>query len=179
MHRKALLVIDMQYGIFMRKHYDGMAVYDEENLLANVRSLLAKARGKGAPVIYIQHTYGPEFPGMERGSQLWDIHPDIAPEAGDIRIEKRHADAFHESALKEELDRLGITHLVITGVQSGYCVDTTCRRALSLGYQNTLVADGHGSLDEELLPGKTIVAYHNALLGSQFADVRPAKEVEF
>jgi hypothetical protein len=44
------------------------------------------------------------------------------------------SDSFHQTPLLDELRRLGVTHLVVTGMQTEFCVDTTCRRAISLGY---------------------------------------------
>lgn len=57
------------------------------------------------------------------------MHPDIKPEQGDVVVEKSYADAFHNSTLDQVLKSLNITDLVITGLQTAYCVDTTCRRA--------------------------------------------------
>ena len=178
MIRKALLIIDVQLGIFMRKDYDGMAVYSEDIFIGNLKNLIGKARACNTPVIYIQHMYK-DFPPMEKGQPAWDVHPDIKPVPNDIVIEKHHADAFHESTLDETLNSLGITDLVITGLQTAYCIDTTCRRAYSLGYKNTLVSDGHSTLDSEILAADKIIAHHNNILGSQFAVLKTTDEVTF
>ncbi len=178
MNKSALLIVDVQLGIFMRKHHDGMAIYKEEALLSNIKTLIHKAKSAGAPVIYIQHMYT-DFPLMEKGQPMWEVHPNIKPEPGDIVIEKHHADAFHLSALEDTLKRLGVTDLIITGLQTAYCVDTTCRRAHSLGYKTTLVSDGHSTLDSEILTAEQIISHHNMVLGSQFAEVLAADEVVF
>ena len=177
MSKTALLVIDVQYGIFKRKEYDGMAIYNEQGFLYNLKYLIQKARNSHSPVIYIQHLYK-DFPPMEKGQPLWDVHPDIKPEQGDVIIEKSYADAFQDSALEEVLKSLNISDLVITGLQTPYCVDTTCRRAFSLGYRNILVSDGHSTLDSDILSAELIIAHHNSILGSQFAELKPAHEVE-
>jgi nicotinamidase-related amidase len=178
MNHPALLIIDVQLGIFMRKHHDGMAVYREEALLSNIKTIIQRARSTNAPVIYVQHMYT-DFPLMEKGQPMWDIHPDVKPGENDVVIEKYHADAFHESALDETLKQLGVTDLIITGLQTAYCVDTTCRRAHSLGYKNVLVSDGHSTLDSEILTAEQIIAHHNAVLGSQFAEVLPTDRIIF
>lgn len=174
----ALLIIDVQKGIFMRKEYDGMAVYNEDSFIANLKSLIKKAKFAHVPVIYIQHIYE-NFPPMEKGQPGWEIHPDIKPEENDIVIEKRHADAFFESMLGDVLNNLNIKNLLITGLQTAYCVDTTCRRAYSLGYKNILVSDGHSSLDSDVLPAKNIIDHHNSILGSQFAELATTDEISF
>jgi nicotinamidase-related amidase/rhodanese-related sulfurtransferase len=175
---KALLVIDMQLGVFMRKEYDGMAIYQEEQLLQNVAGLIEKARNSGVAVIFIQHMYQ-DFPLMDKGQPLWNVHPAISPEEKDVIIEKNHADAFYDSALEEILKQKGIGTLVITGIQTAYCVDSTCRSAYSKGYNCILVSDGHSTLDSEILPAEKIIAHHNEVLGSQFAKVMNASVVEF
>jgi nicotinamidase-related amidase len=178
MAKTALLIIDVQYGIFMRKYHDGMAIYNEDVFLENLKYLIEKARIAGVPIVYIQHLYE-NFPLMERGEPLWQIHPDIKPKPEDIVIEKRHADAFYETILNKKLKEMEISNLVITGLQTAYCVDTTCRRAFSLGYNNILVSDGHSTLNSDLLTAKQIIAHHNEVLGSQFAKIKTAKEIEF
>jgi len=65
-----------------------------------------------------------------------------------------------------------------------YCVDTTSRRAVSVGYDVTLVSDAHTTIDNKLLTAAQIIAHHNALLdgfdaGSHSVTVKPADEVEF
>lgn len=116
---------------------------------------------------------------MEKGQPMWNVHPEIAPHTGDITIEKNHADAFYESNLEAVLRDLGIKRLVITGLQTAYCVDTTCRRAHSLGFDNILVSDGHSTLDSDILKAPQIIAHHNEVLGSQFATILSASEVTF
>lgn len=174
----ALIIIDMQHGIFMRKEYDGVAIYKEDELLLNINSLIKKAKKAGAPVIYILHMYK-DFPMMEKGQPLWQVHPAIKPGLTDIIVEKHHADAFYRSLLHDTLIGLGVTDLVITGIQTAYCVDTTCRRAHSLGYSNILASDGHSALDGGILKAEQIIAHHNEVLGSQFASVMPACSIEF
>ena len=66
-----------------------------------------------------------------------------APLEGERLIVKTASDCFHETPLQEEPRRLGVTHLVVSGMQTGFCVDTTRRRAISLGLDVTLASDAH------------------------------------
>lgn len=92
---------------------------------------------------------------------------------------KYHADSFHETDLQEHLKAMHVKKLVIVGIQTEFCVDTTCRRAFSLGYETILVADGHSTFDSDLLTASQIIAHHNMVLGSQFAELKQAADVEF
>lgn len=174
----ALLVIDVQLGVFMRKQIDGMTIYREEALLENIAALIKKARDAGRPVVYVAHMYE-DLPVMAKGEPLWQVHPALAPQADEILVEKWHADAFFDSSLEDVLRSRHVSELVITGIATDYCVDTTCRRALSLRYRNTLVADGHSTFDSPTLRAEQIIEHHNFVLGSQFAQVRCAREIAF
>lgn len=167
---KALLVIDVQVAMFDEPVYRG------EELLRTIGGLIAKARAANLPVIYVQHCTGPEEP-LVPGTRGWQIHPAIAPVAGDPIIQKQHSDSFLETTLQEELTRLGIKQLIVSGMQTEFCVDTTSRRAYSLGYAVTLVADAHSTFDSAVLPAEQIVAHHNYVLSGGFAHVQPADKL--
>ncbi len=176
MGHTALLIVDVQLGVFMRKHHDGLEIYREEALLENINALIRKAKAANAPVVYVQHMYT-DNPLMEKGQPLWEVHPDIKPEQDDIIIEKHYADAFYDSALDDTLKKLGVTDLVLTGLQTAYCVDTTCRRAHSLGYKVFLVSDGHSTWKSDILTAEQIICHHNEVLGSQFAELLKTEDV--
>ena len=82
----------------------------------------------------------------------------------DIYIRKTTPDSFHNTDLLAVLQARGITRLVICGLQSEYCVDTSTRRALALGYPVILVADGHTTMDNSVLTASQISAHHNETL---------------
>jgi nicotinamidase-related amidase len=74
---------------------------------------------------------------------------------------------------------MGIKNLVIVGVQTEFCVDTTCRTAFSLGYKNILVSDGHSTFDSPILTAAQIIEHHNGIIGGLFAELKKTEEVEF
>ena len=170
----ALLVIDLQVCNFE----ESAPVYRGSNLLSKISSLIACARAAGVPVVYVQHC-GPQGAIDEPGTPGWEVHPAVAPIEGDAVIQKRHPDAFQDTNLQHELKSQGIERLVITGIQTEYCVDATCRRAYSLGYDVTLVEDAHSTWDTEHLTAPQIIAHHNAVLGGWFATLKEASEIEF
>lgn len=169
----ALLVIDVQVCNFE----ESAPVYESSDLLARISSLIARARAAGVHVVYVQHC-GPEGAIDQPGAPGWEIHPTVAPIEGDVVVQKRHPDAFQDTNLQRELESKGIESLIITGIQTEYCVDTTCRRAYSLGYDVTLVKDAHGTWDTDHLTAPQIIAHHNDVLGGWFAELKEASEVE-
>jgi nicotinamidase-related amidase len=170
----ALLVIDVQLGMFEESD----PVHRSDELLAIINDLVARARDAGIPVIYIQHSGGEDHL-LEPSSPGWPIHPAIAPAKDELVIHKRHPDSFQETDLQHELDIRGIRHLIVAGIQTEYCLDTTCRRAYSLGYDVTLVQDGHSTWDTEYLKASQIIAHHNEVLGSWFATLKAAHRIKF
>lgn len=172
----ALVVIDTQLGMFETPGVP--PVPDGERLLQNIEGLIRKAREAGTTVVHVQHTDGPGHP-LERGTDGWRIHPRVAPASGEPVVEKETPDSFLGTTLREELESRGIGRLVLAGMQTEYCVDTTCRRAFSLGYDVTLASDAHGTWDSDALPAGRIVAHHNEVMGNGFAEVVSSGQISF
>ncbi|GAB6989940.1 cysteine hydrolase family protein [Paenibacillus pini] len=155
----ALLIIDVQVAMFDESD----PVFQGEILLSKLQKLITDARTKGVPIVYIQHEEGPGTP-LEYGKPSWFIHPSIAPNKEDIIIEKKTPDSFHKTTLQEQLDSIGVNKLIITGIQTDICVDTTCRRAFSLGYDVILVKDAHSTWNSSELTATQIINHHNNVL---------------
>ncbi|KAB7672625.1 cysteine hydrolase family protein [Bacillus sp. B1-b2] len=171
--KKALLVIDVQTGMYQ----EGNVVYKGEILLENLKNLIAKARSTKTPIFFIQHN-GPVGHPLEKGTLGWNIHPEITPMNQDIIIQKTTPDSFFYTSLDDELKKREIKHLVIAGIQTEACVDTTCRRAFSLEYKVTLASDTHSTWDSLEITAQQIINHHNGVL-RWFADVYPSKEITF
>jgi nicotinamidase-related amidase len=171
----ALLVIDMQVGIVANGH-------DKDGVIGRIADLATAARAAGTPVIYVQHEE--DWPTMHRGESGWQITPALTPAAGEPTIFKRACDAFYDTTLRDELTARGVQKLIITGMMTDACIDTTCRRASSEGFDVTLVADGHTTEDAPDQPAARTIAYHNRIL-AQMAQpdhpivVRPSAEIAF
>ena len=169
--KKALLVIDVQNGMFQ----EGNVVHKGEELIQNLTKLIVQARSNGTAVFYIQH-HSPAGKALEHGTKNWEIHPEIAPNKQDPVIQKTSPDSFFNTSLHEELKKQKIKHLIIAGIQTEVCVDTTCRRAFSMGYKVTLVSDAHSTWNSKDLTAKQIINHHNDVL-RWFADVSTSKEI--
>jgi nicotinamidase-related amidase len=173
--KTALVVIDAQVGVI------GEAYHCDEVVKA-INLLLKQARENDTPVIYVQHndSHGNY---LVQGSPYWAIHPAIAPQEGEPVVQKMSPDSFHNTSLQEELEKRGITRLVITGGQTQYCVDTSVRRAVAQGYDVTLASDAHTTEDSETIPAEKIIAFYNETLngfwaGEHHVTVQPAREIE-
>lgn len=170
----ALLIIDVQVAMFSDEN---TKLYKGESVLRNICMLLKKAREASIPVIFIQHT---EDEGeYKKGMITWEIHPKISPNQTEIVVEKNSWDSFHETILHESLQLEGIDELVIAGMQTEFCLDTTCRRAYSLGYKNTLVKDAHSTFDSKELKASQIIDHHNRVLGGRFVELKVMDDIVF
>ncbi|WP_373231367.1 cysteine hydrolase family protein [Cohnella sp.] len=157
--QKALLIVDVQSGMFD----ETPPIYQGEVLIEKIKKLIMNARQEDFQIIYIQHN---EKPGesLETGTPGWEIHPDISPKDEDIIIQKFTPDSFFNTSLHQQLQDKGISELIIVGIQTEICIDTTCRRAFSLGYTVTLISDAHSTWDTNTLKAKQIIEHHNNVL---------------
>lgn len=180
----ALLIVDVQMGMFQAKP----SVHKGAEVLARLKALVERARRAGVPVIFVQHDGGEPHHPLRPGAPGWPIHPEIAPAAGELVVRKRFSDSFQATNLQQELEARGIRRLVLAGIQTDYCVETTCRRAFSLGYDVTLVADGPTTWDSDAffsenasgpLRAAQIIAHHNRVRGENFATLRNTAEIHF
>ena len=172
----ALIIIDVQKGMFAipdTPPHDGEAVVDR------IAGLIARARAAGIPVFFVQHDGGAEDPSFHPGREGFPFHDKLTPQPGDSLTVKQKSSAFTGTDLDLRLRRAGVDHLVITGMQSEYCVDSAVRGAAERGYQITLVADGHSTFDTKVANAEQIIAIQNDTLSGSFATVVPAADVRF
>jgi nicotinamidase-related amidase len=165
MPHEAIVIIDVQNAILGAPDTEWSAknrlALDE--VVARIARLIRHGRERGIPIVYVQHD-GPSGHRLETGSIGWQIRPEISPIEGEPVIHKSACDSFFETTFGTELESRGIERLMVAGCMTQYCVDTTVRRAVSLGYDVTLVADGHMTADCSALGFEQIIGHHNALL---------------
>lgn len=151
----ALLVIDVQAGLFAGDR----RVYDGDGLVQRINAVIAQARQASVPVVFIQDKdVGP------LDSPEWRLHPALQSKSDDLTIHKAYGDSFYHTALQAELAARSTQRLIVVGCKTDACVDATCRRAISLGYDVTLVADGHSTSDNQFLTAPQSIAYYNVIL---------------
>lgn len=171
----ALVVIDVQKAMFedpASQPFDGEAVVDR------IAGLIDKARAAGTPVFFVQHDGGPgdSFGAAKPG---FPFHDKLSPQPGDDVTVKTKSSAFHGTDLDAKLKRAGIDHLVITGMQSEYCVTSAIRGAYERGYKLTLASDAHSTFDTKFAKGRDIVAIINDTSSGSFAKLAASAEIDF
>jgi nicotinamidase-related amidase len=139
---------------------------------------LKRARAGGVPIFFVQHAGGEKDP-FAPGSPGFPFCEELTPTPDESVTVKQHCSAFRETDLDQTLKRADIDELIICGMQTEYCVDTTVRAAVERGYRVTLVSDGHTTFDTQALPGEKIIAHHNATLSDSFARLKRADEIVF
>jgi nicotinamidase-related amidase len=172
---KALVIIDVQKGMWS----PGFAPYDDDGVVARIADLIAKARAAGVPVMYVQH-HGIDEPNhpFKPGLPGYPFHDAIAPQPGDDVTVKTKSSAFHRTDFDARLKARGIDELVVTGMQSEFCVNSTIRGAYERDYKITLVSDAHSTGDTRAAKAKDIVALQNQVT-RDFGKVLPAAEISF
>lgn len=174
----AVLVIDVQQELCEGPG----APWEIARTIANINAVTARARASGAPVVFIQHEGTGGY--LTHGSPGWQLERRLVVGPEDLRLRKTATDSFHRTELDAMLRARGVTDLVICGIHTEFCVDTTTRRALALGYPVVLVSDAHSSAGHADLAAELVVKHHNYALsnitsfGPRVRPV-PAAEVRF
>jgi nicotinamidase-related amidase len=166
----ALLVVDVQNGVVEGAH-------ERDAVVANVGSLVEKARRERVPVVWVQHTDG----GLKSGSDEWRIVPELAPDEAEPLVEKNYGDSFEDTNLEGVLSDLGVGRLVVVGAQTDMCIRSTLHGALVRGYDAILVSDAHTTEDQTewgAPPPDKVIAHTNLYWTYQTAPGRTAGTVE-
>lgn len=134
--RTALLVIDMQNGVVASAH-------NRDGVIANINTLVDKARAEGAPVVWVQHS----DEDLPEGSAAWEYISDLQRRDDEPLVHKRYGDSFEDTDLESVLAARGVGRVVVTGAQTDACIRSTLHGALVRGYDTTLVEDAHATED--------------------------------
>jgi nicotinamidase-related amidase len=175
MPNTALIVIDMQVGLLEDENYP---IFNKESLISTINLLISKARNAGATIIFVRHTERSGSP-LEIHTPGWQISSELSITNNDLIIEKYTPDSFHQTPLITILETYNISTLVIVGLQSEYCIDTTCRRAFTLGFDTILIRDAHSTCNSSILPAETIIEHHNQVLSNGFVKLLDHGQADF
>lgn len=154
---KALLVLDVQTALFASTP----APHDANGVIERINMLMHKARVSGVPVITVQTNV---LGFLEKNSDGWQLCAGLQTVEEDLRLDKAAADTFHKTSLQVLLDQHSVRELIVCGYASEYCVDSTVRRASTLGYSVQLVSDAHTTTDKPHLSAEKIREHHTLTL---------------
>jgi nicotinamidase-related amidase/uncharacterized protein YggL (DUF469 family) len=184
--RSAVLVIDVQQGLCEGPG----AASNCEAVIGRINRVTRKGREAGVPVIFIQHESNAGY--LERGTPAWRLATGLSVQPGDITIPKTTPDSFLRTTLEAMLRAHDVEHVIVCGMHTEFCVDTTVRRALALGYPVTLVDDAHTSAGNHVLTPEQVIQHHNVTLtevtsfgprvttvSTQALAIDPARELGF
>jgi len=156
--KPALLVMDMQR--FFLDDGSGMCLPAGKAIIPGVKSLIGFFRERGFPVIFTRHldrpsdSAGPMYSWWGRrlghDNPLTELHPEMGHKVGEMVIEKHAYSAFYETRLNVLLKRLSITSIMVTGVMTHLCCESTARDAFMRGFKVIMAIDGTATLNEML-----------------------------
>jgi nicotinamidase-related amidase len=132
----ALLVIDVQNEVMAGAH-------NRDDVIANIASLVDKARAENVPVVWVQHSAD----GLPQGSDGWQYVAELTQQESEPVVHKRYGDAFDETELEAVLAERKIGRLIVAGAQTDECIRSTLHGAIVRGYDATLVEDAHTTED--------------------------------
>ena len=162
----ALLVVDVQNGVVA-------GTPERDNVVANINSLVGKAREEQVPVVWVQHSDD----GLPKGSDEWQIVPELSPDEAEPLVEKNYGDSFEATNLENVLSDLGVGRLVVVGAQTDACIRSTLHGAFARGYDATLVSDAHTTEDLTAWgapPPEQVIAHTNLYWADTSAPGRTA-----
>jgi len=175
---QGLIVIDIQ-----RDYFPGGAhpLVEPEAAASAARRVIDAFRAGGKPVVHIQHVWdAPDATFMRPGTEGVEIYPLVAPLDGEPVVQKAEPNSFVDTGLEERLRSLDVDDLVVVGMMTSMCVDSSVRAAAELGFDVTLVHDGCAAPDLEFggtsVPGAAVHAAFVAAMGDGFATVVSADE---
>lgn len=166
----ALLVIDMQNGAVAE-------AVNRDAVVANIQSLVGKAREESVPIVWVQHC----DQHLVRGTEGWRLVSELSPSEGEPLVEKSYGDAFEGTELESVLSDLAVGRLLVVGAQTDACVRSTLHGAFARGYDATLVSDAHTTEDQTAWgapPPEQVIAHTNLYWTYQTAPGRTAGTTE-
>lgn len=177
--KNALLIIDVQNDYFPGGKSE---LSNPLGALENIERALAVFREKQLPVIHVQHINLREgaafFLPETKGSR---IHSRLTPKENEYLVIKHAPNSFLKTSLADIININGITDLVICGMMSHMCVDTTVRACMDFGIKVTLLEDACATKNlvykEKTIPAETVHDTYMASLSGMFANVIQTRDL--
>ena len=152
-----LLVIDVQKGITDER------LFEYEFFIKKTANLIETARKNGVEVIYVVHDDGLGS-GFTKGCEDFEIADQIAPVENEKIYTKTINSSFGNSEFAEYLKQTGEKELMITGLQTNFCIDATIKSAFERGYKVIVPAGTNSTFDNDYMDAETTYRYYNEMM---------------
>lgn len=170
MTKSLLLIIDMQRAMSFEK------AHNFDNVVNNIQKLLIKYRNEELPVVYVQHTE-PDGSVFSKNAPGWPILDELTPKTGEIVVHKNFNSGFKETNLEEVLKKYNAKEIVLVGMQTEFCIDTTLRVGFEKGFKFIIPENTNTTFDNGLLSGEDIYKHHNSIFNGRFGKVVKLEEL--
>ncbi|MFZ6656903.1 isochorismatase family protein [Undibacterium sp. TJN19] len=148
-----LIIIDMQnawvHGTTPR--------FDKDAVIARIQYAADYTRKHGGQVIFVRHANDDAM----AGSAGWEVISELPFSHGDVFVDKTACDSFADTGLLAHLKITGAHTLIVCGLATEFCVDTTLRAAASNGFDVVALSDAHTTGDRPHMKADKIVEHHN------------------
>lgn len=175
--KQALLIIDVQNDYFKNGRCE---LHRPEAALEAVKALQDWFRGEELPIYYVQHISRENADFFLPGTEGAELVEALRPRKAELVIQKHHPNSFLETELHMALEKDGVSDLVICGMMTHMCVDTTVRAAYDLGYQVMLISDACATRplfwNGEEIPADVVQRVFLASMDGIFAGIMTAGE---
>ena len=155
--KTALVVIDVQQAMID----DHPARMDE--FMLNLKLLIDAAHKSGTEVIYVRHDGG-EGDILAYGTDGWQLEKSLIPRADERVFDKRFGSAFRQTGLRDYLVKREISRLVVCGMQTEYCIDTSIKVAFEFGYEVVVPAGATTTYANPFLSGEKLISYYEHMI---------------
>jgi nicotinamidase-related amidase len=171
--KTALLMIDIQKDYFKGGRNE---LANTEKAITYIKQVLSLFRERGLSIFHVQHIalgkgasfFLPDTEGVK-------IHEQVAPQLNESLIIKHTPDSFFQTELHKRLSANNIKRLVVCGMMSHMCIDTTVRTAKQMGYEVVVISDACTTKDlvwnGTVIPAETVHSTFMASLQGTFAQV--------
>lgn len=176
--KMGLLLIDIQNDYFKGGKFE---LFGPEEAAIQTEQIISFFRKNDMPIFHVQHISIQDDAGFFLPNTTGaEIYKGVYPKDNETVIIKHTPDSFLNTDLKKALNNAGITDLIVCGMMTHMCVDTTVRAAKKLGYNITLIDDACATrdliYDGEVIQAATVHKSFMASLNGTFADVVKAQQ---
>lgn len=174
--KQVLLIIDIQNDYFKG---GAMELAGAEEAALQAAQLMGKFRSEDKPIIFMQHMASEQASFFKPNTLGVNIHQSVAPQQGDMILQKSYPNSFRDTELLALLRKAGIQELIICGMMTHMCVDTTVRAAFDLGFSCKLIGDACATksleYDGRSVDSKEVQTSYLAAIDGTFAEVLNTK----